>query len=97
MTAETKPTPGAIRAAESIVGAKEGNLFGFIIGNGGPLSIQDLAQIIDRETAAPELIAGCKEFLDAIEAEVNLKCWAVAQANQTMAKLALRLNREGRK
>ena len=97
MTAETKPTPGAIRVAELLTGGKDDDSPTAYNAKCGLVTVRQLAQIIDRETAAPELMAGCKEFLDAIEAEVNLKCWAVAQANQTMAKLALRLNREGRK
>lgn len=59
MTTQHTPSAGAMRAAEAILRYEGSNLPEYIIS--GRLK---WAELIDRETAAPELLEACKAFID---------------------------------
>lgn len=65
METTTKHTPGAIRAAEIITGYEYGSQAGFITMRGRK-TVEGIADLIDRETAAPELlriVKGLREWV----------------------------------
>jgi hypothetical protein len=63
---QTKPTPGALRAADKILEPIEGKL-SKEVKDLRPLTLEVLARVIDRETAAPDLLAALRNALRAFE------------------------------
>ena len=59
MKEQAKHTPGAIRAAEIITGGYYGDGHKYAT-NYGNKTVKGIADLIDRETHAPELLTACK-------------------------------------
>jgi len=82
-------TPGALEAAEIIMNGKRR-----IWTEYGEKSLEGIADLIERKTAAPELLEACKCLLADLEGAIELfdgnvdDCWhqSVNEAKQAIAK-----------
>lgn len=72
MPEQPKHTPGAVRAAEEICGQVYGYSKRFATAY-GLKTVEGIADLIDRETAAPKLLAACKAFVAAWEKCMQLE------------------------
>lgn len=78
-------TPGAVRAAEIITQLSYDDRFAEVLTEYGPKQCQGIAGIIEQETALPELLAACENYLygrkDARECEAEMRA-AIAKATR---------------